>query len=927
MATIDPVVVKIQADVADLKSGLQKAEAALKGLDGSVKDIDSTFSNFTTRMKQLGATIGVTFAASQVVSFFKQSVAASQEAEASQARLRNLLLNTNGATEAQIVALQNQAKALEKVGVVSADNITVAQSQLATFDLSAAAIGKLTPAILDYVTAEKGAAASSDDYKQMTNSLAQALQGNFTSLTKVGFVLDEATKKQISQGTEMERANALVKVLGSTYEGFNAKLRETSEGAMQVALNDFKNLQKEIGDGLKPIIDSFARFLSKVLIPALSNLVKFLKNNKDEIKAFAIALGIGATAWGVYTIAVNRAKIAQAALNLVQKANPIGILITAVALLAAGIVKLWKNSETFRNVIITVAKVALNAFASIIPMVARVYEAIAKIVTGPMRLFLGALSKLPGVGKFAKSGLDLINSGLDGISDLGDKAAKKAKELTKRLDEVASNAKKAGKELTVATEDSGFGEGRKGAGTPDAATTKKIDSLKKKLKDYYKDAKEIQADAQERIAEARERYNERIADAQERYNEQVLDANTRFAKRDVEIRKDNTKKILDITKTYTQKEFDLRKQLAEKLADLQKSADEKRLDLRRSAADKEASIMQQSVDRLRNAFATALGFNVKDEFEKGGGVTGLLESLRNKLLGAQSLQRNAANLAGQGYSQTFIEQVLSAGTEGGNQLAQALAGATPETTQEIQTLFTQLEEISNSGLNSLAATMNQGGKLATDELRKAYAQVAVDLQSSLAEVDKNLLEGMAEAQKNYEEAIAEAAKVRDEALLEQAQAFAEALAENQAQLAEALADAQKDLNKSMLEAQKAFDKAVDEIQKSMMKKLNDLASKIREVISLLAQLGINIGGGGTTGSSLLKADTSYSDSLAKSDLTNKFRQMERNFNGVNYNINNNITGVNLSRPEDTMNMVVGGIKYGTVVLTSGRTASLDEYAV
>jgi hypothetical protein len=100
-----------------------------------------------------------------------------------------------GATDEQIASLNAQAEALEKVGVVTGGNITQTQSQLATFNLQTETIKTLTPAILDYVTAEKGAAAGADEFKQMTNGLAQALNGNFGSLTRVGFVIDENTKK------------------------------------------------------------------------------------------------------------------------------------------------------------------------------------------------------------------------------------------------------------------------------------------------------------------------------------------------------------------------------------------------------------------------------------------------------------------------------------------------------------------------------------------------------------------------------------------------------------------------------------------------------------------------------------------------------------------------------------------------------------
>lgn len=460
MATIDPVIVKIQADVADLKTGLEKAEASLKGLDDNVKKADSGFANFTSRVKQLGATLGVTFAAGQVVSFFRESVAAAQQAEAQQARLRTLLLNTNGATEAQIDALGRQAKALEKVGVVSADNITMAQSQLATFDLSAAAIGKLTPAILDYVTAEKGATASAEDFKMMTNGLAQALNGNFASLTRTGFVLDEATKKQISHGSEMERANAIVRVLNSTYKDFNTSLRNTSEGAMQVAINDFNNLKQQIGEALQPAVNAFARFLSTVLIPLMSKLVTFIQENSKEIKAFAIVIGIGAASWAAYTVAVNAAKIAQAALNFVVSANPFAKVVTVVALLVAGMVRLYNTNETFRQIVINVAQNALFAFASIITVVSRLGETLVKVTTGPVRALLTALSYLPGVGNLAKNGLEMINKGIDSISDFGDKASAKALELSNRLEGLAKVSKKAGEETKKTLAIGDFGQGR-----------------------------------------------------------------------------------------------------------------------------------------------------------------------------------------------------------------------------------------------------------------------------------------------------------------------------------------------------------------------------------------------------------------------------------------------------------------------------------
>jgi hypothetical protein len=218
------------------------------------KQAETATEKLTKSVRNLAGAFGIAFGARAVGNFAKASLKAFQESEAQQFRLARLLEVTNDASEAQIDVLTRQADALEQLGVVSAGSITQVQSQLATFDLQILTINRLTPAILDYVTAEKGAAATADDFKAATNGLAQALNGNFASLTKTGFVLDEATKKLISSGTEAERAAAIVKVLDSTYKGFNRSLRDTPEGNFVLLGNAADDARVIIGEGLTKAI-------------------------------------------------------------------------------------------------------------------------------------------------------------------------------------------------------------------------------------------------------------------------------------------------------------------------------------------------------------------------------------------------------------------------------------------------------------------------------------------------------------------------------------------------------------------------------------------------------------------------------------------------------------------------------------------------
>ena len=98
MATTEPILVSIQADVAQLKNGLAQAQSSLKGLNDSVKQSETTMTNFVGKLKQVGVTLGVTFGATAVLGFLKASVTDANAAAAAQDRLRTILLTTGGAT-------------------------------------------------------------------------------------------------------------------------------------------------------------------------------------------------------------------------------------------------------------------------------------------------------------------------------------------------------------------------------------------------------------------------------------------------------------------------------------------------------------------------------------------------------------------------------------------------------------------------------------------------------------------------------------------------------------------------------------------------------------------------------------------------------------------------------------------------------------
>jgi hypothetical protein len=377
----------------------QKLQGAGNKATYGLRTFDKGMTNTLKTVGKLAA--GAAVAAGAIgYSLVKSAI----QAQAEQDRLRQILLTTGAATDEQVKSLIAQAEALEKVGVASAGNIITAQSQLATFDLQFETIKKLTPAITDYVIAEKGATATADDFKSMTNGLAQALNGQFGALTKAGFVLDDATKKLISNGTEGERAAAIVDVLSSTYEGFNEAIAKTPEGRLVALQNSFESLRTEIGTLLLPAFESIVAFIQTQLIPYIEKLVGVIgeKGLGAAIKILAGDFLKATTNMGTFGNAVLGLTAAFVALRLIAIAatlsmslfkvallsSPIGIIVAAVIALGVALVALYLKFEIVRTVINTIGVVLKTTFMNVIEAVYNAFALLYNAAAQGINLFI-----------------------------------------------------------------------------------------------------------------------------------------------------------------------------------------------------------------------------------------------------------------------------------------------------------------------------------------------------------------------------------------------------------------------------------------------------------------------------------------------------------------------------------------------------------
>lgn len=375
MAVVD-VLARLKADTSNFSSAMSKAQKQVENFERSANST-SSFLSKKFKFAFIGAATAV---GAFAIKLGKDSVQAAQQAQAAQNRLRQLLLTTGGATEEQIVLLNKQAKALEALTVVSADNVTVVQSQLATFDLHASTIGMLTPAIIDYVVAEKGASASADTFRQMTNGLAQALNGQFASLTRTGFVIDKQTKQMISSGNENERAAAIVKVLNSTYKDFSKTAGTTAAGAQQKLINTVKNAQQAFGGALQPQLTKLVGFMSTNLVPIIERVQEKFAN-AESIQRFIDFIGM--LLKNVIDFGKGVASMFEpvfTALIIPALKLAVGAVIAFIKALGAVGRFIQRNIKIFKGLVIVITAVSIGIAAYLVQV--KLYNAATKIMIG-----------------------------------------------------------------------------------------------------------------------------------------------------------------------------------------------------------------------------------------------------------------------------------------------------------------------------------------------------------------------------------------------------------------------------------------------------------------------------------------------------------------------------------------------------------------
>ena len=244
--------------------------------------------------------------------------------------------------------------------------------------------------------------------EQATETLQSFLKGNFANDAALGLSATETTRnaaamelfgQKYNDLSEIQKQETLLKMVEDSQRlsgamGQAAREADGWENVLGNLKETWRQFQANAGapflESLIPIIQkittAFQGWINSVdwdtFTANITGFVNTVLDNGDTIISVIAGIATDFVAWNVASIiqgvvgaikafqAANEgATIAQAALNLVMNANPIGIVITAVAALAASVIALWHTNDDFRNAVISawekIKDTISNAVASI----------------------------------------------------------------------------------------------------------------------------------------------------------------------------------------------------------------------------------------------------------------------------------------------------------------------------------------------------------------------------------------------------------------------------------------------------------------------------------------------------------------------------------------------------------------------------------
>jgi hypothetical protein len=784
-----------------------------KGVDVAGKNAGTQFGNgFSGAFKKIAGAAVLAIAAKQVADFVGSAVTSANKLFIEYEGVSSVFGKAAGSVQAFAKTAAKTAGISEAAALGAAKGFGgfattagLASEQAAKFSID------LTKAAGDMASFYGGGTEAS------LSAIKSALMGQYEPMLKYNQQLTEASVRQEAfalkltdttdkaltpQQKTLAVQSLLMKGLGVATGDF-VTYADSFDNAQQTMTANFENMKASIGSSLLPVLGQLVAAINPLiekagplLFDVFQKLIPLFEIVTDVIGKIMPALSPIIKAFGMFVDVI--VKIIEIALP------PFMAIINALLPALAPILNLFMAlvQAILPPLARLIEKVLVPALMFVVDILVRYlipyWTKLAELFGGALTVGVDLIiAGFQGLLKFLKPVWDFLKPMIEGLMSF---AGIKPIKISASISSLAAGGPLSAGGGAAATSLAGIDYskiGSAGVGATGTSTAKSAAATSKA------------------ISAAMKKFQKSTASAKKKYDTAVTKANADFASAQVKINKEYDSKVSDLTKN---RDSDLAKATADHAANV--------LGIQKDFATKMADIVQQSKDRLRSAFESVTAVNVGETFANltYKNVTSLVSNLKTRLADARNLVTQAASLASAGFSQTFIESVVSQGPNAGAAMAKSILAATPESQAELQALFADSEALANHGMDSLATAMYDKSGLATEALRTLYTQAQTDLTAALANEQSLYTAKQLEIQTAFNEGIAAAQVVRNDAL-----------AEAEATLTEALTAATKALNDSLDAIQKEFNDKLKEFKSQLKAHAKEITAIKDEIAAARAE--------------------------------------------------------------------------------------------